>query len=241
MINGAVIGIVLDNRDPNGMHRVLVRFPVDADGELKSSWVRMASPMAGNTRGMVMLPDVGTEVVMVYAYRSMTPYILGGVYNGGEDKPEPYKNDDEKNDKRVFWSRGDHLVIFDDTAGEEKVEFGAQAATRLQIESAPIYQRLDPVAKTITEHSEKNRIWEAVETLSIKCKDLVLEASNAVEIEAKSSALVVSSEGTQVTSGGNQVFSGGEVQVNPAVEGEPAAPRATLPLPEHKHPPSKGQ
>lgn len=237
MINGAVIGIVLDNKDPDGMHRVLVRFPVDADGELKSSWVRMASPMAGNTRGFAMLPDVGTEVVLVYAYRSMTPYILGGVYNGDEDKPEPYKNDDEKNDKRVFWSRNDHLVIFDDTEGKEKVEFGAQATTRLQIESAPIYQRLDPVEKTITEYSDKHRIWEAKESISIKCKDLLLEASNAVALEAGQSAIFKTGDSTTITSGGDQVYEAGKVQVNPSTSvSDPTSP---LELPEHKHPPSK--
>lgn len=239
MINGAVIGIVLDNKDPDGLHRVLVKFPVDAEGELKSSWVRMASPMAGDTRGLVMLPDVGTEVVMLYAYRSMTPYILGGVYNGEEDKPEPYRNDDEKNDKRVFWSRNDHLVIFDDTEGEEKVEFGAQAATRLQIESAPIYQRLDPVEKTITEYSDKNRIWEAKESISIKCKDLVLEAENAVEIEAGQSAIFKAGSSTEISSGGEQVYEAGEVQVNPS--GSVPDPSAPLDLPEHKHPPSKAE
>ena len=62
MINGCVVGIVEDNRDPDGMHRVLVRFPVD-DG-VKSSWCRMVTPMGGANRGLVMLPDVGTEVLL---------------------------------------------------------------------------------------------------------------------------------------------------------------------------------
>lgn len=237
MINGAVIGIVVDNKDPDGMHRVLVKFPVDADGELKSSWVRMSSPMAGNTRGLVILPDIGTEVVMLYAYRSMTPYIIGAVYNGAEDKPEPYKNDDGNNDKRVFWSRNDHMAIFDDTEGAEKVEFGAQAATRLQINSAPIYQSLDAVEKTITEYCDKDRIWEAKETISIKCKDLKLEASNSVAIEAKSSAILKSSSKTELNSGGGQTYKAGAIKINP---GAPVPdPSPPLALPPHKHPPSK--
>ena len=57
----------------------------------------------------------------------MSPYVLGAVYNGTEDKPEPYHNDDGLNNKRVFWSRNDHMVIFDDTPGMEKVQLGAQA------------------------------------------------------------------------------------------------------------------
>ena len=97
MISGTVVGIVIDNCDPDGMHRVLVKYPVDSGEELKSSWCRMISPMAGAHRGLTMLPDTGTEVVLGFAYRSMVPYILGAVYNGTEDKAEPFRNMAGKN------------------------------------------------------------------------------------------------------------------------------------------------
>jgi len=237
MINGAVIGIVLDNQDPNGMHRVLVKYPVDADGELKSSWVRMASPMGGALRGLVMLPDIGTEVVLMYAYRSMSPYVIGAVYNGAEDKPEPYKNDDGDNDKRVFWSRNDHMVIFDDTAGAEKVEFGAKAPTRLQIDSAPLWDRLDAAEKTLTEYSDKNTIWEAEETISIKCKDFKLETDSTIAVEAKSDAVLKSGSQTEIKSSSSQTYKAGSVAINP---GSPVPdPAPALAHPAHKHPPTK--
>ncbi len=168
MISGIVVGIVEDNVDPDGMNRVLVSFPVDSGETLKSSWARLMSPMAGKMRGLVMLPDVGTEVVIAFAYRTMSPYLIGAVYNGSEDKPEPYHNDDSNNDKRVFWSRNDHMVIFDDTDGAEKVQMGAQAGSRLDVESAPIWQTLDSAEKVITMYCEKNTIVEAVETISVK-------------------------------------------------------------------------
>ena len=85
MINGCVVGIVEDNRDPDGMHRVQVRFPVDEG--VKSSWCRMITPMGGAGRGLVMLPDVGTEVLLSHAYRSLAPFVLGALYNGGADLP----------------------------------------------------------------------------------------------------------------------------------------------------------
>ena len=237
MINGAVIGIVLENQDPNGMHRVLVKYPVDSEGELKSSWVRMASPMGGELRGLVMLPDVGTEVVLMFAYRSMSPYVIGAVYNGAEDKPEPYKNDDGNNDKRVFWSRNDHMVIFDDTEGAEKVEFGAAAPTRLQIDSGPLWDRLDAAEKTLTEYSDKNTIWEAKETISIKCKDFELETGSTIAIEAKSDAVLKSGSKTEIKSSSTQTFKGGSVAINP---GAPVAdPSPALTHPTHKHPPTK--
>ena len=199
MVNGIVVGIVLDNVDPDKMHRVLVKFPVDSGEELKSSWCRMMSPMAGKLRGLVMLPDIGTEVVLAFAYRTMSPYIIGAVYNGKDDKPEPYHNDDSNNDKRVFWSRNDHMVIFDDTAGAEKIELGAQASSRLDVTSAPIYQQLDSAQKTITEYCDKDTIWEGVETISIKCKDFKLETDMTIAIEAGQ---------TMIAKSGTSTFSG---------------------------------
>jgi len=236
MINGLVIGVVTDNADPDGMHRVMVEFPVDSGDGVKSSWARMMSPMGGTSRGLVMLPDVGTEVVLMYAYRSMTPYILGAVYNGGEDKPESYKNDDENNDKRVFWSRNDHMVIFDDTEGEEKYEFAAGATARLDVRSAPLWVSASSAEKTVEEYSDKDIIWEAVETISFKCKDFILETDSTIEMEAGSEAILKSGSSTEIKSGSSQTYKGGTVHVNPP--GSVPDPASPLPLPEHKHPPT---
>ena len=237
MINGLVIGTVVDNKDPNGQHRVLVQYRVESEEQLNSSWCRMCSPMAGKQRGLVILPDIGTEVVIVFAYRSMSPYILGGVYNGTEDKPEPYHNDDGNNDKRIFWSRNDHMVIFDDTEGAEKFEIGAQASSRMDVTSAPIYQSMDAVEKTITMYCEKDSEMEAVETISIKCKDFVLEAEETVKMESDSSGIFKAGSSASIESGGNQTYKGSSrVDINPSAgTGDPQEPLET---PEHRHPPT---
>ena len=237
MVNGVVVGLVLDNVDPDKMHRVLVQYPVESGEELKSSWCRMISPMAGKDRGLVILPDKGTEVILGFAYRSMSPYILGAVYNGSEDKPEPYKNDDENDDKRVFWSRNDHMVIFDDTEGAEKVELGAQAGARLDVTSAPIYQSMDSSQKTITMYCGKDSEVEAVETISIKCKDFILKTDATIKMEAGSTGATASGSATTINSGGNQTYKGGKVDVNPG--SSPDTPQSTLATPPHSHPPTK--
>lgn len=238
MVNGVVVGIVLDNVDPNGMHRVLVKYPVESGEELKSSWCRMMSPMSGKMRGLVILPDVGTEVVLMFAYRSMSPIIMGGVYNGKDDKPEPYHNDDGNDDKRVFWSRNDHMVIFDDTSGAEKVEIGAQASTRLDVTSAPIYQQLLSAEKTIKEYCDKDTIHEAKSTYSVKCKDFKLEASQTIAIGAHQTMSTKSDVSTTIkTPSSTQIYKATRIDVNPSAP--PAGPESPLSLPEHKHPPTK--
>jgi uncharacterized protein involved in type VI secretion and phage assembly len=236
MINGLVVGTILENADPSKMHRVLVRYPVDSGEELKSSWCRMVSPMAGKDRGLVMLPDIGTEVVLGFAYRSMSPYVLGAVYNGGEDKPKSYANDDGDNNKRVFWSRNDHMVIFDDTDGAEKVELGAQASGERDVTSAPIYQTLDSSEKIITMFCEKNTEVESLETISVKCKDFILEVDKTVSISAGSSAVCAAGSSATIDSSGTQTYKGGRIDINPSAP--PAAPETALPTPPHSHPPT---
>jgi uncharacterized protein involved in type VI secretion and phage assembly len=233
MINGCVVGIVEDNRDPDGMHRVLVSFPVD-DG-VKSSWCRMITPMGGMDRGLVTLPDIGTEVLLSYAYRSMTPFILGALYNGKGDEPEPYRNDDGNDDKRVFWSRNDHLVVFDDTQGEERVGVGAKAGKRLDVTSAPVHHVLDAAGKEVIEKCAGITLYEAKKKLSIKCRtfslqadQVLLQAGRAVSIEAPQ--VDVQSRVIRTTSPDTQVRTG--AMPPPCIPADPAAPC--------QHPPRKG-
>jgi uncharacterized protein involved in type VI secretion and phage assembly len=50
---GVVVGIVTNNKDPDNMHRVKVRFPwLNQDDD--SNWARVANPMAGNGRKWTM-------------------------------------------------------------------------------------------------------------------------------------------------------------------------------------------
>lgn len=237
MIEGVMIGIVKDNKDPEKMHRVLVEMPTESfEKATESFWCRVVSPMAGKNRGLVILPEIGTEVVLMFSGTSLHPYVVGAVYNGGDDLPEPYHNDDGENNKRVFWSRNDHLWIFDDTKGAEKVELGAKAKTRLDVTSAVIYQSLDSSKKTITEYCDGDTQWEAKQKISIKCTDFSLEASGS--IQTKSGAV------TAIKSGGNYKASAGAmannkgaiIQVNSGIKANPAAPLA---LPAYKHPPTK--
>jgi uncharacterized protein involved in type VI secretion and phage assembly len=236
LINGLIVGIVIDNKDPDKMNRVKVKFPVESGEPLHSSWCRVMSPMGGLQRGLVILPDVGTEVVLSYAYRSMSAYVVGAVYNGDADKPEPYKNDDSENNKRVFWSRNDHMVIFDDTSGAEQVGFAAKAGTRLDVTSGPIWHTFDSAQKIVTTKSEKHIIIEAKETISLKCKDFKLETDLTVAIEGKQTAVFQSGVSTKVESSSTQTYKASKVDINGGAPGSVKPPKA---LPSHKHPPTK--
>lgn len=117
---GVVVGIVTNNRDPDGMYRVKVRFPwLNLDDE--SHWARIACPMAGNGRGTYFLPEPDDEVLVAFEHGSVEhPYVVGALWNGKDKAPE--NNDDGKNDNRSITSRSGHVVRLRDSSGDERIE-----------------------------------------------------------------------------------------------------------------------
>lgn len=89
---GVVIGIVTNNRDPDGLHRVKLRFPwLGAEDE--SNWARVATPMAGPGRGFYALPEVDDEVLVAFDHGNVDhPYVVGSLWNGQDAPPEDNGN-----------------------------------------------------------------------------------------------------------------------------------------------------
>ena len=80
------IGIVTNNKDDEKQGRVKVKFPA-LDEQLESDWLRIATPNAGPPRGVLMLPQVGDEVLVGFENGdTRRGYVLGSLWNG-KDKP----------------------------------------------------------------------------------------------------------------------------------------------------------
>jgi uncharacterized protein involved in type VI secretion and phage assembly len=89
----AVVGLVTNVNDPDKLGRVKVKYPalVGADGAgglpAESFWARIATLAASHNRGVLMLPEVNDEVVVVFENGdTRRPLIVGSVFNG-TDKP----------------------------------------------------------------------------------------------------------------------------------------------------------
>ena len=88
-----MVGIVTHNHDPEGLGRVRVRFPTltpERDGSAHSSyWARMVSVGAGDRRGFDWIPEINDEVLIGFEHGDIRrPYILGGLWNGANRRPE---------------------------------------------------------------------------------------------------------------------------------------------------------
>ena len=111
-ITGVMTGLVTENNDAEGLCRVKVSYP-SHDNPLESYWARLAMPMAGNGRGLVLIPEVGDEVLVAFERGDLRfPYVLGSLWNSKE-RP-PLSNSDGKNDKRELRFKKEAPLLFDD-------------------------------------------------------------------------------------------------------------------------------
>jgi uncharacterized protein involved in type VI secretion and phage assembly len=194
-IEGVMVGIVTNNKDPDGLGRVRVRFPVRESND-DSHWARIATLMAGNGRGSVFLPEVGDEVLVAFEQGDAEhPYIIGGLWNG-KDKP-PETNSDGKNNIRKIRSRSGHEIMFNDDAEtkQEKVVIQTKAGHVITLDDSSGKEKIDIKDKTgsnsITIDSSQNAITiSSAMKLSLKSQMIEIEAQGVMTIKSNATLTI---------------------------------------------------
>ncbi|MEA2942698.1 MAG: hypothetical protein QOD09_3227 [Bradyrhizobium sp.] len=180
-VKGVAIAIVTQNRDPEGLGRVKVRFPWYENSN-ESYWARVAVPMAGSKQGTYFLPEKDQEVLVAFEREDVRfPYVIGALWNG-KDTP-PTTNSDGKNDQRLIRSRKGHQLMFDDGA-KGLVELKLDDGKKLAIDDNGI--RLDDgKGNSLTIDSNSGALdIKAIGQLTIKAPKITLDASASLEIKA---------------------------------------------------------
>jgi uncharacterized protein involved in type VI secretion and phage assembly len=99
---GMTIGIVTNNKDPDGVGRVRVKFPALSDSE-ESWWARVVTPGAGSSAGLMFMPQIDDEVLVGFEHGDLRrPFVLGGVW-GAKAKPPTAAETFLANNKVVQW------------------------------------------------------------------------------------------------------------------------------------------
>lgn len=129
---GLHYGIVCQNKDPDNLDRIKVRFPWLPQGDTdQSHWAQLLTPMEGKKFGWYTLPDIDDVVAVMFIGGDMSqPVIVGGVWSKPDFSPEP--NEDGANNFRGYRSRVGHRLVFDDTKSGTKVWF-ADKTTKLMV------------------------------------------------------------------------------------------------------------
>ena len=201
---GLVEAIVIDNKDPDNMGRVKLKFPLLPEMP-ESFWARLVMPMAGQKRGWMTIPEIDDEVLVAFVHGDFNHAIVVGALYNGVDVP-PYANEDGDNNLRVFQSRSGHRVTFDDTDGSERIE--------LISHNEEIRIIMDAKEKTLSIYSGKDIIVEAKETISLKCKDFVMKADTSINAESGSSTEIKTGSSCSVDGGGTLTLKASSTTIN---------------------------
>lgn len=201
---GLVEAIVVDNKDPDKLGRVKLKFPLLPDMP-DSFWARLVMPMAGQKRGWMTIPEIDDEVLVAFVHGDINHAIVVGSLYNGVDVP-PYANEDGDNDLRVFQSRSGHRLTFDDKKGDERVE--------LIVHNEEIRVVWDAKDKTLSLYSGKDIIVEAKETISLKCKDFILEAGSSINAKSGTSTEIKTGTSCSVDGGSSLTLKAASTTIN---------------------------
>lgn len=179
-VKGVAVGLVTQNKDPDGQCRVKVSYPWH-DQPRESYWARLATPMAGKDRGLVLIPEVGDEVLLAFERDDLRfPYVLGSLWNG-KDTP-PAANNDGKDDKRLFKSRKGHQLLFDD-GSRGVVELSLNDGKKVRMDDDGMKVE-DGKGNRFTIDSNSGAVTiEASGKLTIKGVSVSIEASGTLDIK----------------------------------------------------------
>ena len=196
-IPGVVVGVVTNNEDPDGLHRVKVKFPW-LSNEDESTWARVATPMAGKERGIYFLPEVEDEVLVAFEHGDLRfPCVVGSLWNG-KDTP-PAKNEGGKNNPRLIKSRSGHIIRLNDEDGKEKIEIIDKSGKNSLV--------FDTANNTVTITADKDIV------LSASQGTIKLDAQK-IEIKSSADAKLEAGAGMDVKASGTLNVKGATVNIN---------------------------
>lgn len=180
-LQGLAVGVVTDNKDPDGLSRVRVKLPWQAKGDT-SYWARIATPMAGPDRGAYFLPEIDDEVLVGAEGGDPSHlYVLGAVWNG---KQKPLRdNADGKNDHRLIKSRAGHQLLFDD-GDKPVVELKLADGKRLVMDDDGVIVEDGQGNKLTISTGSAGIVIESGATLKLKSQSISIEAGASLTIKA---------------------------------------------------------
>ncbi len=187
---GIVSALVTNNKDPENMARVKLKFPW-LDDTLESNWARVSGMGAGNKRGFLWLPEVNDEVLVAFEHGDFDyPYVVGSVWNGKDAMPEATSTAVANGnvEVRTLKTRLGHIIRLTDGSSAKTIEIiGADANTNI---------KFDEIAKKITIESKADIDITATGNLN-------LNATGNLDLKATGN---VTMEGTQVSINGKSQF-----------------------------------
>ena len=209
-IQGLQVGIVSQlEEDPDGEDRILVQIPIINNTE-EGIWCRVASPDAGENRGIFFRPEIGDEVIVGFINQDPNDAIVLGMLHSSA-KPAPITAADDNHEKGII-TRSEMKVLFDDDKKIITIETPAGKIISLDEDAGAITIE-DDNSNVITINSDGISM-ESAGDISIKASgDVTIEGTN-VGITANAEFKAEGSAGAEVSTSAIAVLKGSLVQIN---------------------------
>ena len=196
---GVAPALVISNSDSTGQGRVQLQLPWLP--EVKP-WARVATPSAGEGRGMYFIPQPGDEVLVAFGHGDLTePYVLGSLW-GPKDKP-PQTGDGDPVNHRVIRTPEGHVLDFDDK--EKSVTLTTIPGHSITITPDSITVQTSDSTASMTLTNDGSVTISALQSITL----------NAPEITITGTTLSIQGDGTvQIQGGGACQIQAGIVSIN---------------------------
>ena len=175
---------VIDVADNDNLGRVRVRYywPVAKPGDAESCWVRVLTPYAGDGKGQLFTPEVGSQVLMQYERnRAEQPVVLGNLFHAKNKQTATYSQ--ENNNIKSLQTAGGNKIVFHDKAGEERILISngkpGKRETKLEIAFG---KDGDILLKT-----KGNITLDATKKISLISKEISLKADSKITLDSSGS------------------------------------------------------
>lgn len=196
-------GIVTDNRDPECLGRVRVQLDLLSPGCV-SPWYPMGGRWTGGGQGLWSLPDIGTQVLVVFPDGDKRHgIVLGCLYD--EKHLPPKTSPENKADSMLLQTRNHRIEITDD-AGKEGIS----------IESAAGKMRC------VLDKKNGIQIANGLGNIKINCrklkiasgKNVGLNGNKKVSVSCDGATGTKSGKGTKITCDKNVGMEGKNIKLN---------------------------
>jgi len=197
-IEGPIIGLVTDLNDPDNVGRIKIKFPT-FDENVVSAWARVATPMAGNSRGFYFMPEVNDEVLVVFEHGDPNrPIMIGGLYSNTDKVPE-YSGkgvDGGVVKHRYVKSKLGHIIAFDETDDKPSINIIDKTTKNKII--------IDSTENTITIESDKDiKLVAKNGLISLEAKNIEMKTTENVKVEATQNIQFKATQDFKVEATGN--------------------------------------
>ncbi|MEW6411704.1 MAG: phage baseplate assembly protein V [Candidatus Zixiibacteriota bacterium] len=164
-------GIVTSLDDPEGLGRIKVRIPALGTETL---YVRYVSPHAGNNHGWLSRPEIDDEVLVGYENGNADlPIALGSLYSGTDTLPA---TTDDKNEIKVFLTRGGNEIKLTDKDGEEEISISTKDGKNQIV--------LNMKTPSVSIKTDGDLSLESTGDMSLKGKNIKIESDAKIDVKS---------------------------------------------------------